>query len=357
MRAGTRYSCRIAEGRAEEVLEHAQGQALADALSSASGMVFFATKESVASPNCLKELNFALDDDKPIFVEQLDDTPLPSLLRLALSDRQTLKRSELGQSAYRDRLIAALGSVVPREPRAAASEPDIVTRVPLIALEPLTTVDDEQAFWPEGFVDDLAKLLSRRALRIIRAPDSGLGAAELGRQLDADYVVSGTVRAGGRERLRVSFRLSDGTSAAQVWTDRFDGEGDPLDVADQLTPRAAAQTAAAVVDDQRRRSMDADVDSLNAWELCVRASGSPMNSRAKRDEIFQQLRLAVTRDPDFALAHACLASSLGSSVVTQFSSNPDADMAECLAHANRALELDPNEALALELAERAHNAG
>ena len=80
-------------------------QALADALSGSAAMVFFATARSTESNNCLKELNFILDEDKPVFVVQLDDTPLPSLLRLSLSDRQALVRSEFDDDTYHSRLV------------------------------------------------------------------------------------------------------------------------------------------------------------------------------------------------------------------------------------------------------------
>src|SRR5262249_29971690 len=69
-------------------------KAIADALTAAVGMVFVATKSSVESDHCLKELNFVLDEGKPVFVVQLDDTKLPGLLRLSLADRQMLNRAE-----------------------------------------------------------------------------------------------------------------------------------------------------------------------------------------------------------------------------------------------------------------------
>ena len=39
-------------------------QSLADALSGSSALIFFATGNSTVSSNCLKELNFILDEDK-----------------------------------------------------------------------------------------------------------------------------------------------------------------------------------------------------------------------------------------------------------------------------------------------------
>jgi pimeloyl-ACP methyl ester carboxylesterase len=91
-------------------------KAIADAVSGASALIFFATSRSVKSRNCSKEISFILDDDKPVFVVQLDDATLPSELRLSLSDRQAMIRSAFNEATYRSRLTSALGSVVEHVP-------------------------------------------------------------------------------------------------------------------------------------------------------------------------------------------------------------------------------------------------
>ncbi|TDJ24292.1 MAG: TIR domain-containing protein, partial [Gammaproteobacteria bacterium] len=83
-------------------------QSLANAITRAEGFVFFADEQSVVSPNCVREINFALDEDKPIYVVQLDDVTFPDALRLSLSDRQILIRSNFDEPTFRDRLAAAL---------------------------------------------------------------------------------------------------------------------------------------------------------------------------------------------------------------------------------------------------------
>ncbi|TDJ42155.1 MAG: TIR domain-containing protein [Gammaproteobacteria bacterium] len=83
-------------------------QSLANAITRAESFVFFADEQSVVSPNCVREINFALDEDKPIYVVQLDDVTFPDALRLSLSDRQILIRSNFDEPTFRDRLAAAL---------------------------------------------------------------------------------------------------------------------------------------------------------------------------------------------------------------------------------------------------------
>jgi hypothetical protein len=62
-------------------------EALAKALLASVGTIYFCTANSISSQNCLRELNFTLDQEKPVFVVQLDDTPLSAGLRLSLADR------------------------------------------------------------------------------------------------------------------------------------------------------------------------------------------------------------------------------------------------------------------------------
>jgi len=347
-------------------------KAIADALTAASGMLFIATASSVASDNCLKELNFVLDEGKPVFVIQLDDTKLPSLLRLSLSDRQMLKRGDFEEADYRARLIAALSTVAPPAPPApaeTAKAPRIVTTVPSIGLQVLAAGDEETAFWAHGLIDDLATLLGYRTFGVTTTHDANKDLAALGRALDVSYVLSGAVRRSG-EKYRVNLKLTKGGAGAQVWGGRYDEEGEAIDAADAVSRLAAIDVSTAIWEDEQKRVNESDIERLDAWALLMRARALPMNTIGERDQMIELLRLAVERDPNYATAHAFLSLHLYSSVVTLFSRKPDEDIAESLAHADRALSLAPvnplimqvtanahrgfgNEALALDLARRA----
>ena len=347
-------------------------KAIADALTSAAAMVFFATEASVESDHCQKELSFALDESTPVFVVQLDDTRLPGLLRLSLADRQMLKRAEFDEATYRAKLTQALSTVVKPTPRSkpeATARQRIVAKVPSIGLQVLAASDAETTFWGESLIDDLAALLGQRAFGITTAHDATKDLAALGRSLDVTYVVSGAVRrADGR--YRVNLKLTKCASGAQVWAGRYDEQGAAIDAADAVCRLAAVDISAAIVLDERARLRGADTEELNAWELCIVSTRDPFATVRQRDRVIELLRRAVERDPNFALANVLLSVMLGVSVYTLFSRTPDADIAEALRHADRALALAPgnphvmngaalthrmfgNEALALDLAQRA----
>ena len=343
-------------------------KAIADALTATAGMLFFASRSSVESEHCLQELSFVLDEGKPVFVVQLDETRLPGLLRLSLADRQMLKRADFDERTYRAKLTQALSTVAKPTPRTKAAE-RIATKVPAIGLQVLATGDAETTFWGESLIEDLAALLGQRAFGITTTHDATKDLATLGRALDANYVLSGAVRRTD-DRYRVNLKLTKGASGAQVWATRYDEQGVAIDAADAVCRLAAVDISAAIVLDERARLRGADTEELNAWELCIVSTRDPFATVRQRDRVIELLRRAVERDPNFALANVLLSVMLGVSVYTLFSRTPDTDIAEALRHADRALALAPgnphvmngaalthrmfgNEALALDLAQRA----
>jgi len=287
-----------------------------------------------------------------------------------------LNRLEFGEDEYRERLVEALTTVAPPTPQAPADDAEsqeIVTTVPSIGVQILAAGDDETAFWAEGLIDDLATLLGHRSFGISTTHDPNKDLATLGRELDVSYMLSGNVRRSG-ERYRVNLKLTTGGAGTQIWGQRYDESGDVIDASDAISRVAAIDASAAIMDDEQKRVRDADVERLDAWGLCIRAAALKMNTIKERDELIELLRRAVRRDPNFPMAHSMLGAFLCLSIMTLFSRKPDEDTAEALQHADRALSLAPanplimqgavwphrlfgNEALALDLSERANAAG
>ena len=331
-------------------------RALADSLSSAVGLIFFATARSIVSNNCLKEINFALDEDKPFFVVQLDDSSLPAELRLSLSDRQALLRSEFDEATYRSRLESAFSTVAAPKVREAVGPalddaPSRATQLPSIAVVPFATRagDDDLAFWAEGVTEELARLLSQRYFRVVTADaaDARVSARDVGERLGVRYAISGSVRKGG-ERLRVTVKLEETSEGHQLWGRRFDETfEDELVLQDELSAGMAVEVSEAVIDYEIARARGQSAESLDAWSLVVRANSIIIEDAKSRDEKLGLLRRAVALDPDLAAAHAELAGWLVLSIITLFSRDAEADSAEALTHADEALKLAPSSATVL----------
>lgn len=80
---------------------------LTQAIDSAEFMVFYISRDSVASSHCLQEVHYAADQDVPILPVVLEETVLPPSIRLVLAERQAIYRSRLSAADYELSLCSA----------------------------------------------------------------------------------------------------------------------------------------------------------------------------------------------------------------------------------------------------------
>jgi TolB-like protein len=164
----------------------------------------------------------------------------------------------------------------------------------------------DQDWLPSGIRDELIDVLSRtRGLRVL-----GRGAVEklkderdpraIGSALAVDFVVDGTAQVAGT-KLRVTARLMDVGTGAQIWSERFDAELEDLFVVQERVGQRIAEAL--------RLGMHA-VDSPtpvppDALELYLRARRAARTvGLARPVEIVALLEQVIERAPDFAPAYA-----------------------------------------------------
>jgi formylglycine-generating enzyme required for sulfatase activity/predicted esterase len=100
---------------------HAWHEDLAKAIETCHLFVLFVSSGSIASGNCQRELNFALDRQKPILAIHLEEVEMPSGLQLALGDRQAIFRYRLDEDAFHQRMLGAVSDFV--DPASVGTEP------------------------------------------------------------------------------------------------------------------------------------------------------------------------------------------------------------------------------------------
>jgi len=165
---------------------------------------------------------------------------------------------------------------------------------------------------------------------------------QIGAELGADYLVEGSVRAGGRH-MRVTARLIDARTQSQVWSGGYDSDlSGMLDVqrelgmaiADAVRVRVAPETYATL---SRRHTRDPE-----AYDLYLRGRHfwnqlTPATTR----RALESYKRATARDGAYALAWSGLADALASSPITS-----DAPPREVAGPANdavtRALRAQPD---------------
>jgi adenylate cyclase len=175
--------------------------------------------------------------------------------------------------------------------------------------------DPDQEYFADGMVEEITTALSRiRSLFVIARNSAftykgrAVDVRQVSRELGVRYVLEGSVRkAGGR--VRITGQLIDAMTSAHLWADRFDGS---LEDVFELQDRVAANVAAAIEPNLRDaeiiRAQRKPTGSLRAYDLVLRTL--PLLQKRDRESLIEAERLlqtAISLDAGYALAAIRLA--------------------------------------------------
>jgi TolB-like protein len=269
-------------------------------------------------------------------------------LRSAVGDSaQSPKLIEtLGRRGYR--FIGALDMVGPASalPRASRLE----QRVRSLAVLPLANLssDPEQEYFSDGMTDSLiAQLSGIRALRVIsrqsvmRYRKSEKSLPEIGRELNVDAVIEGTVLRTGN-RVRITAQLVHAASDEHLWAEQYERELSDVLVLQSEIARAVAREVQITLTPQEASRLE-QVRRLAPEAHDAYLRGRYLWNRRTEDGLHRSLdyyKQAIVIEPRFALAHAAIASSYGPLGYLGFLP-PHAVTPMMKAAALRSLELDP----------------
>jgi TolB-like protein/DNA-binding winged helix-turn-helix (wHTH) protein len=257
--------------------------------------------------------------------------------------------ARLGHARDHGNALAGAGDgAEPADRQAPASDRPVLAVLPF---ENLSADVDE--YFADGLTEDIITNLSRfRDLLVIartstfRFKGRPINLAELGAELNAGYVVEGSVRrAGGR--VRIVAQLIDAARGVHLWADAYDREmEDILAVQDEVTRTIAATLGVKVQDVALQRALRKSRAELDAYDCVLRARRyTSMLSAEVHAEARDLLEAAVEKDPNNADAHALLANVYLAE--HRFGTNPRPDpIGRALAAAQAATRLDPQNAYA-----------
>ncbi len=188
---------------------------------------------------------------------------------------------------------------------------------PSIAVLPFQNMsgDPEQDYFAEGMVEDIVTGLSRIKWLFVIARNSSavykgraVDVRQIGRELGVRYLLEGGVRKSGG-RLRITAQLVEAESGAHLWADKFDGEfEDVFDLHDHITERVVGIVEPSVQRSEIERSRRKRPESLDAYDLYLRALSFLRSLDPESAPIAAGLLSdALKAYPNFALAHAYLA--------------------------------------------------
>jgi transcriptional regulator with AAA-type ATPase domain/TolB-like protein len=230
---------------------------------------------------------------------------------------------------------------------------------PSIAVVPflLEGEDAAKSYFGDGIVEDIVgALASLRELFVIsrsstlRYRGATVDVRAVGRDLDASYALSGSVRRAG-PRIRVSVELAETAGGAVVWASHFDGISEDLfALQDEIARRVVGAIAPQVREAELRRALRKRPDSLEAYDYVLRALAQIYQlNLAAFAETRTWLEKAIALDPAYAMPYALLAIWHSIRVGQGWSPNIAADNAEVFRLATAAITLDSFDAMALAL--------
>jgi TolB-like protein/Tfp pilus assembly protein PilF len=225
-------------------------------------------------------------------------------------------------------------------------------KIPSIAVLPFTnqSADADNQFLSDGLAEDLISALGRLpGLRVasrtsafrFRGREDDI--REIGRQLNVEAVLEGSVRRSGK-RLRITAQLVNVGDGFQLWSERYDREvADIFDIQDDITTsivKTLEPTLAGQVQNLPRRHSE----NLQAYELYLRGRQFwDQRIESTLRSAVECFRAATSLDPEYSLAHAGLADTY--SILCVYGYMPAAEAkARAEAAINRAMELDPGSA-------------
>src|SRR5262249_3421202 len=261
------------------------------------------------------------------------------------------RRALAGLAAIVVVLAAVLGG--PQLVKRLRAPPD--AGPPTIAVLPFANLGGEaqREYFSDGVTEDIINALGRfSGLRVmaasaVQAYKSRKPTAEqVSRELGVRYIVQGSVReADGR--LRVGVELADAASGTLLWSERYQGQGrEFFDIQDQIVRSIAGTLAVKLSALEEQRATSKPPESLQAYDLVLRARALMSHqSRATNREARALLAQALQLAPDYGEAHAALADAEFQRAVFGWIEDPAEAVRRAEAAASRALALgDPGAA-------------
>jgi adenylate cyclase len=228
---------------------------------------------------------------------------------------------------------------------------------PSIAVIPFQLRSDDIRFESigDGLADDVIAALSRMAdffvisrlssMAFRRAP---MGVRRIGEMLGVQYVLSGSVQTSHPRALLVA-ELADTRDGRIVWTERFQGElPDVFAMQGELARKVVNSVAPFVRSRELQRARITSFEQLDAYAITLR--GVELMHRVSRKDFMDArtaFETAIARDPVSPRPHAWLAKWYILRIAHGDSDNVAHDSAAATACAARALDCDPDDALAL----------
>jgi non-specific serine/threonine protein kinase len=272
-------------------------------------------------------------------------TSLPLAFANVLAHLMTKNPRDRFQSA--GEVGDALQEVQRLREAAAGNKNGIGRKIPSIAVLPFTNLsaDPDNQYFSDGLSEDLTSALARlEGLQVASRTSAfrfrgGVDIREIGRQLNVEAVLEGSVRRSGK-RVRITADLVNVADGYHLWSERYDREiADLFEIQDEITA-AIIKTLEPKLAVQQQALKRMHSENLQAYELYLK--GRRLWERREENALrtgLEFFRAAIDLDPNYALAHAGVADSLSILALNGYMSRSEG-RSHAEAAVKKALELD-----------------
>ena len=249
------------------------------------------------------------------------------------------------------RHLFEFGSVAKPVEVATLASPARIDARPSVAVLPFKNLSGDAAhdFFNDGITEDVIAALGRFSNLLVISKSSSfpfkgsnLAPAEIGRLLNARYLLDGSIRRSGN-RVRVGVQLTEATTGRLVWSDTYNAEIDDIfAVQDTIAKRVVSAAAVELTRFEKERVLAKPTTNLAAYEYVLRGRGAFLHdTRDTNDEAIELFQHAIDLDPNYADAYAALGSAYYEAVISGWSEFRQEDLERAEALAQKALALNP----------------
>ena len=247
--------------------------------------------------------------------------------------------------------LFGLGSVANPVEVATLAAPARLAGRPSVAVLPFKNMsaDTGHDFFSDGITEDVITALGRFSNLLVISKSASLpfkssnaAPAEIGRLLNARYLLDGSIRRAG-SRVRVGVELTEATTGRLVWSETYDAEVDDIfAVQDNIAKRVVGAAAVKLTRAEQERILAKPTNNLAAYEYVLRGREAfSQETRDDNDEARELFQRAIDLDPNYADAYAALGDSYYAAVISGWSEFRDEELGRAEALALKSIALDP----------------
>jgi non-specific serine/threonine protein kinase len=174
----------------------------------------------------------------------------------------------------------------------------------------------EDEYFRDGITEDIVTELSKIAKlqifprsEVLAFRDKPVTTLQVAQQLDAGYVLEGSIRRAGN-RVRITAQLVEASTRHSIWAERYDRQLEDVFAIQEEIARSIAQALRITLTPQEDKIIARKpTENPQAYDFYLR--GRSYTRRENLDYGLQMFEQAIHLDPNFALAHAGIGSLCG----------------------------------------------